>query len=143
MIGKYMEVDINYRNAFSELIVLLRSLPQSELLKIPYEEVEFYTKNMNEDYKFEYDYSKTIDEQNISMITKDLLANIYIYYLADNKEELIAEEEKCEIVIKNDTFEKKEKTIIDTKTDLIVIEEEKNIFKKIISKIREFLHRLT
>lgn len=138
-----MEVDINYRNAFSELIVLLRSLPQSELLKIPYEEVEFYTKNMNEDYKFEYDYSKTIDEQNISMITKDLLANIYIYYLADNKEELIAEEEKCEIVIKNDTFEKKEKTIIDTKTDLIVIEEEKNIFKKIISKIREFLHRLT
>lgn len=138
-----MEVDINYRNAFSELIVLLRSLPQSELLKIPYEEVEFYTKNMNEDYKFEYDYSKTIDEQNISMITKDLLANIYIYYLADNKEELIAEEEKCEIVIKNDTFEKKEKTIIDTKTDLIVIEEEKNIFKKIISKIREFLHKLT
>lgn len=138
-----MEVDINYRNAFSELMVLLRSLPQSELLKIPYEEVEFYTKNMNEDYKFEYDYSKTIDEQNISMITKDLLANIYIYYLADNKEELIAEEEKCEIVIKNDTFEKKEKTIIDTKTDLIVIEEEKNIFKKIISKIREFLHKLT
>lgn len=138
-----MEVDINYRNAFSELMVLLRSLPQSELLKIPYEEVEFYTKNMNEDYKFEYDYSKTIDEQNISMITKDLLANIYIYYLADNKEELIAEEEKCEIFIKNDTFEKKEKTIIDTKTDLIVIEEEKNIFKKIISKIREFLHRLT
>lgn len=143
MIGKYMEVDINYRNAFSELMVLLRSLPQSELLKIPYEEVEFYTKNMNEDYKFEYDYSKTIDEQNISMITKDLLANIYIYYLADNKEELIAEEEKCEIVIKNDTFEKKEKTIIDTKTDLILIEEEKNIFKKIISKIREFLHKLT
>lgn len=138
-----MEVDINYRNAFSELMVLLRSLPQSELLKIPYEEVEFYTKNMNEDYKFEYDYSKTIDEQNISMITKDLLANIYIYYLADNKEELIAEEEKCEIVIKNDTFEKKEKTIIDTKTDLILIEEEKNIFKKIISKIREFLHKLT
>lgn len=138
-----MEVDINYRNAFSELMVLLRSLPQSELLKIPYEEVEFYTKNMNEDYKFEYDYSKTIDEQNISMITKDLLANIYIYYLADNKEELIAEEEKGEIVIKNDTFEKKEKTIIDTKTDLIVIEEEKNIFKKIISKIREFLHKLT
>lgn len=138
-----MEVDINYRNAFSELMVLLRSLPQSELLKIPYEEVEFYTKNMNEDYKFEYDYSKTIDEQNISMITKDLLANIYIYYLADNKEELIAEEEKCEIFIKNDTFEKKEKTIIDTKTDLIVIEEEKNIFKKIISKIREFLHKLT
>ncbi len=138
-----MEVDINYRNAFSELIVLLRSLPQSELLKIPYEEVEFYTKNMNEDYKFEYDYSKTIDEQNISMITKDLLANIYIYYLADNKEELIAEEEKCEIVKKNDIFEKKEKTIIDTKTDLIVIEEEKNIFKKMISKIREFLHKLT
>lgn len=133
-----------YKNAFSELVVILQNLPQMDLIKIPVEEVEYYIENKNNDYKFSYDYYKPLQEQVISDLTKILLANLFIYYLADNKEELIAKENEKGIY--NDLFNNKNvkeeinNDIINDDKKMVVIQE-KNIIIRIYEKILYFLKK--
>lgn len=137
-------IEQEYKNAFSELVVILQNLPQMDLIKIPVEEVEYYIENKNNDYKFSYDYYKPLQEQVISDLTKILLANLFIYYLADNKEELIAKENEKGIY--NDLFNNKNvkeeinNDIINDDKKMVVIQE-KNIIIRIYEKILYFLKK--
>ena len=78
----------DYSNAYSELVIILNYIPKYSLRKIPIDEVEFYINNRNKDYKFVYDENNILENQNIMKLTKILLANLYINYLAEDCKEL-------------------------------------------------------
>lgn len=136
-----------YKKALSELVEILKHIPIEEKNKIPNEELKFYEENRDFKYKFIYDENLAIYEQSIMKITKMLIANIYIYYWAENKEELqqrekrllnkIEEEKKVKYNI-YDVFEKNKKRSTDNCKEMVVIKKE-SVIKRLINKIKRII----
>ena len=78
-------VNIQYANAYSEVLEILKYISKDEYNKIPKELIEVYKKNANKDYYFYYDPYKTLDEQNVSLITKGVIAILYRDYWATER----------------------------------------------------------
>ena len=143
-----------YRKAFKEVLVILDYIPKSEYEKIPQNVIEKLKNKADNTYQFNLDFSKNLNEQNISEITKAMLENFYRdYWVTDIEKQKILEEEKIkreEIEEEksqthnpNEIFKEKnaEKTIDKVeKLELIEIKE-KNIFQKILEKIKNFFRR--
>ena len=86
-------VDIKYANAFVEVLDIIFNLSESEYNKIPSKFIELLEENSNTEYEFIYDPNKTLDEQNVSLEAKAIIAVICRDFLA-------SEEEKNEIIQK-------------------------------------------
>ena len=84
-------VDIKYANAFVEVLDIIFHLSESEYNKIPSKFIELLEENSNTEYEFIYDPNKTLDEQNVSLEAKAIIAVICRDFLA-------SEEEKNEII---------------------------------------------
>ena len=80
-----------YKKAYVELNAILSILEESETEKLPKGFIENIRKEMNSEYKWEYDFSKSLLDQNLMVETKALLVEIYKRYLA-----LDSEKEKWE-----------------------------------------------
>lgn len=111
-------VNIEYANAYSEVLEILNHIPKSDYNKIPNNIIEVFAINNNKNYKFSYDVNKTLNEQNVSKIAKTIIAILFRDYWA--------------------TSSQREKILAKEKSDIIKLEEEKrkiynldNIFKKI------------
>lgn len=109
-------VDLEYQNAYSEVLQILKYVPDEDVDKIPKDMLEMFEDNSNKDFTFDYDPEKTLQEQNVSKTARYIIAIIYRDYWA--------------------TKEQREKIIEKEKHDLRVIEEQKkekysidNIFK--------------
>lgn len=90
--------EINYVIACMELNTILNMLPEKEKSKIPEKFLSEIKKYRLKNYVFKYDYSKKMDEQNLSDITREMLFIIYRDYLCDDKKKL---EEKVNKLIEN------------------------------------------
>lgn len=147
-------VNVEYANAYSEVIEILNHIPKSDYNKIPNNIIEVFTRNNNKEYEFNYDASKTLNEQNVSKIAKTIIAILFRDYWATptQREKIIAkekydiaklEQEKREIYNPNDIFKKKEKiqeeNIVSQNTSLIEYKET-NFFERLLNKIFKFLH---
>ena len=75
-------VNIEYANAYSEVLEILKYVSEEEYNKIPKELIEVYEKNANKQHKFKYDSSQTLDEQEVSIITKGIIAILFRDYWA-------------------------------------------------------------
>lgn len=142
-----------YKTSYKEIFLIIMSLPQEYIKLIPEEKIKFYYENMDNNYDYKIDYEKRIDEQNMSEVTKAILANLYRDYFVTDEERInilkdeenklnqIEEEKRKkynpENIFKNNIQEniKKEEEI-----DLPIILEEKSIMKVIIKKIKNLLH---
>lgn len=89
---------INYIIACIELNTILNLLPKQEMEKIPQNFLNEIKKYKLNNYVFKYDYSKSLDEQKLNDITREMLFIIYRDYLCDDKKEL---EEKVNKLVGN------------------------------------------
>lgn len=88
-------MNIEYANAYSEVLEILKYVSQEDFNKIPKERIELFKTNCNKNYGIEYNPQKTLDEQNISKKAKTIIAILYRDYWATDlqREKIKAKEE--------------------------------------------------
>lgn len=134
-------VNIEYANAYSEVLEILKYVSEEEYNKIPKEVIEVYEKNANKQHKFIYNSSQALDEQEVSIITKGIIAILFRDYWAtdiqrekiiakQNYERKILEGEKIKRYSPNSIFKNNENE--NKEVALIKIEKEK-WYKKILN----------
>lgn len=142
----------DYAKAYKEVITILSYVPEEDLEKIPQEKIDFYIKNMDKDYEYMLDENKEFEEQEMSDITKAVLANIFKDYWATpyQKERIEAkekydieklEEEKRKKYNPDDIFKNRQSTIINNNTNLPVEIKKENFFKKLINFLKRFIDK--
>lgn len=131
-------IDIEYANAYSEVLEILKYISKEDYEKIPNSKIELFETNHNKEYIFKYNPNKTLDEQNVSKIAKAIIAILFRDYWATEiqKEKIIAkqnydrmqlEEKKKEIYNSDNIFKNNKKKIVldateqEQKQDLIEI----------------------
>ena len=141
-----------YAMAYTEVVEILKYVPDEDVQKIPEEKLEFYKNNMEKEYNYNLDMTKEFEEQEMSEITKAILANIFRDYWATpyQKERIEAkekydleklEEEKREQYNTDNIFKnKKEETVIEN-TNLPVEIKKETFFKKLISFIKGLFNK--
>ena len=152
-------VDIQYANAYTEVLDILKHISKEDYEKIPKSKIKVFEENCNKNYNFTYDENKTLDEQNVSEITKVIIAILFRDYWATKeqryiiikKQQEIKDQKQKELMAKfeqNKNISEKDLKKVDVANDLdldidyargtnLEIYKEENIFKRIISKIRE------
>ena len=80
------EKKINYKKAHVELYEIIRHLTDGEKGRIPKAFVDSLKNNIDDNYTFQFDETKTIFEQNLMIETKALLIQMYKKYLAPKNE---------------------------------------------------------
>mgnify|MGYP004478147149 FL=1 len=136
-----------YREALTEVNEILKFCDINIVKKIPCRFKKFVEDNMNTDYKFEMDLSKSINQQNITKQTQYILAMIYKDYICDedkkekikkyqiNRNKIIEEKYNPDNLFVNKRIQKNNKGIC---TDLMLKQKEtiigkiKKIFKRIL-----------
>lgn len=87
-------VDIEYANAYVEVLEILKYIPTRDYNKIPKSKIKLLATNANSNYKFNYDLDKTLDEQNVSKIAKGIIAILFRDYWAtdEQRQKIIAKQ---------------------------------------------------
>ena len=151
--------DIQYANAYTEVLDILKYISKEDYEKIPKSKIKVFEENSNKNYHFTYDENKTLDEQNVSEIAKMIIAILYRDYWATKEQRYIIikkqrearEEQERQIrerIEQNKKIKEDSLKVIDVSSDLdldldyargtnLEIYREDNIFKRIISKIKE------
>ena len=106
-----------FSNACYEVLEILKYIKEDDLEKIPQEEIQILKKNANYNHSFYYNPGKSIKEQEVSKLSKGIIAQYFYKYIATEKA--------------------KEKIKLKQEYDLQIIESEKrkkydynNIFKE-------------
>ena len=139
-----------YARAYTEVIEILKHVPDEDVQKIPEEKLDFYRANMDTKYNYKLYMTKEFEEQEMSDITKAILANIFRDYWATpyQKERIEAkekydlekiEEEKREKYSTDNIFKNKQEKIVIENTNLPVEIKEESFFKKLLNFIKKFL----
>lgn len=151
--------DIQYANAYTEVLDILKYISKEDYEKIPKSKIKVFEENSNKNYNFTYDENKTLDEQNVSEITKVIIAILFRDYWATKeqryiiikKQQEIRDQKQKELMAKfeqNKNISEKDLKKVSVASDLDIdidyargtnleTYKEENIFKRIISKIRE------
>ena len=150
-----MNSTVNFQRANSEILEIIKYLPLNEQKMIPQERIEYYEKNKDQSYNFNYNPAKTLKEQNVLRETKVLIVDLFRDVFANEKQK-----EKLEIILaqneqkyqeelrkkysEKELFKQKTKDIEENvgednnnNSQLVVYKE--NIFTKIRSFIKRFL----
>ena len=151
--------DIQYANAYTEVLDILKYISKEDYEKIPKSKIKVFEENSNKNYSFKYDVDKTLEEQNVSEIAKMIIAILCRDYWTTNEQRYIIikkqrearEEQERQIrerIEQNRKIKEDSLKVIDVSSDLdldldysrgtnLEIYKEENIFKRIISKIKE------
>lgn len=142
--------DIKYANAFSEVLEIIFHLSKEERDKIPEKFIKELENYSNKEYEFDYDPSKTLDEQGVLDETKTIIALICRDYFTSKEErQKIIEKEQKELekieIEQNkkysyDKLFKKKNDVYEEPKELIIIPE-KNVWRKIIDKIKNLFNK--
>ena len=73
-------VNIEYANAYSEVLEVLNHMSKEDYNKIPKDMLEMFQTNCNNEYQFRYDLNKEFEEQGISKRAKLILAILFRDY---------------------------------------------------------------
>ena len=150
-------IDSRYANAYKEVLEILKHIPIEDYNKISKNKIELFETNASKDYVFNYNPSKTLEEQEVSNIAKGIIILLFRDYWATEiqKNKIIAkqnydrmklEEEKKEKYNTNNIFSNNYRnTGIDNKenkaeTTLVDIASMK-WYKKIWLTLRNFFRR--
>ncbi len=148
-------VDIQYANAYTEVLEILKNISQEDYNKVSKEKIYLFEHNANKEYIFNYDPSKTLQEQNVSKIARTIIAILFRDYWAtdeqrnkiktfqNNKRQQIEEENRTKYntdIFKNKTYIDSESKFEQTE-NMQLVQYKENIFKKILSKIKNIFSR--
>jgi len=142
-----------YANAYKEVLIVISNLIKEDYEKIPKDYIKFLKENCNNEHKFIYDTSKSINEQKLLDDTKYILFGLFEKYGATEIQRAKIksykanytkqlEEQKKEKYNPEDIFKNKYKKNIEEhvmQTEIIVYKE--NIFKKLIKIIKRLFHK--
>lgn len=138
-----------YKMAYVELNEIIKHLSEDEQLKIPETFKKNLLKEMDKEYKFIFDNQKGLLGQTYMNETKALYIKLYKQYLATEKDVWKKYDNICHSIIENEKRKKYDSNNIfkthvedfksEGQTKAMVKLEEKNIIKKIISKIKKFI----
>lgn len=150
-------VDIKYANAYSEVLEILKYIPVEDYNKIPKTKIELFKTNANKDYSFTYNPSKTLGEQEISKLTKGIIAILFRDYWATEiqRNKIITKQNYDRIKLEKEKQEKYNADIFKNKNnryehngekdnntnELAMIEYKESLFKKFINKIKYIFER--
>lgn len=154
-----------FADASSELIEILKYLPQNEVEKVPQKLRSFFTKVANKNYVTKIDPNKSMQEQDIKEKTKDLITVLYRNYWCNEDErtsldkKLIENDKKYEEMLRKKynsenifgvkekvTEEykeeiKEEKELVENTTQEMIKYTKLNFLQKIFEKIKSFFKR--
>lgn len=87
-------VSVEYANAYSEVLEILKYISKEDYEKIPNSKIELFETNHNKEYIFKYNPNKTLDEQNVSKTAKAIIAILFRDYWATEiqKEKIITKQ---------------------------------------------------
>lgn len=146
--------NIEYQNAFTEILEILTYISKEDYEKIPNHLIEIFENNSNKTYKFKYDYKKSLEEQGCSDITKTILSLLYRDYWADDdeKRDLLLEEKKLRNKYQNELiewynpdniFKKKNKMKCEiTKEIAIEVFQEEKWYQKIFNIVKKLFKKM-
>lgn len=145
-------VDIKYANAYSEVLEILKYIPVEDYNKIPKTKIELFKTNANNDYSFTYNPSKTLEEQEVSKLTKGIIAILFRDYWATEiqRNKIITKQNNDRIKLEKEKQEKYNADIFKNRNnryehngekdnntnELAMIEYKESLFKKFINKIK-------
>ena len=138
-----------YRIALSEVNAILKLSSIEVIQNVPYKLRKYIVQNMDKTFKDNIDMSKNLENQDISNKAKNILALIYRDYLVSNEEKnkLIINEKQMqterqkqirELYNPDNIFKKKHEINEQQESTAMVVVKEKNIFTKILHKIKSF-----
>ena len=120
-------ISVEYANAYSEVLEILKYISKEDYEKIPNSKIELFETNYNKDYIFKYNPNKTLDEQNVSKTAKAIIAILFRDYWATEiqKEKIISKqnydrmkfEEERKVRYNSNNLFKNEKRIIMDNTE--------------------------
>lgn len=101
-------LDEKYSIAYSEVLEILKHISKEDYEKIPKSKIELYKTNANKDYVFNYNPTKTLDEQNVSKIAKGIIAILFRDYWAtpEQREKIIRKQNNDRIQIEMEKTKK-------------------------------------
>lgn len=150
-------VNMEYANAYSEVLEILNHIPKSDYNKIPNNMIELFTINKNKDYSFSYDVNKTLNEQNVSKKAKTIIAILFRDYWATpyQRERILAKEKHDMEQLENEKREKyssdnifKNQNIKEDKVneniqnhEVQMVEYKENFFIKFMNRIKRIFKR--
>lgn len=73
-------VNNKYGIAYSEILEILKHIPIEDYNKIPKSEIELFESYADNTHTFDYDTNKTLEEQNVSDITKGIIILLFRDY---------------------------------------------------------------
>lgn len=136
-----------YAMAYTEVMEILKYLPEENVKNIPENELNFYRDNMDTEYYFKIDINKDLEEQEISDTAKAILANIFREYWATDEEKKVIElkhrkylekleEEKRARYNPDDIFKKRKEKMASENVNLPIEIKKETFFKKLINFIK-------
>lgn len=140
-----------YAKAYTEVLEILKHIPEDEYERIPKNEIQFYENNCDKNYKFTYNESLSVKDQTISKEANAVIVAIYMNYFANEKQKSIineilkqnsieAEKEKKQKYNADDIFKDKQKDNssenISKNLPIEINNKKENFIKKIINKIK-------
>lgn len=146
-------IDENYKKSCKEVIEILSYIPREDYLKIPNEIINVLENDKDENYNFEYNPKKTLDEQNVSKQAKTIIAIFFRDYWSNEQQRKIIkeyenayikkmEEEKKKKYNPNKIFLKDNQLKENIKNEIAIIDNNKLILKKILNRIKKiFSHK--
>jgi len=146
-------VNLEYANAYSEVLEILKYIPKEDYDKIDKELIDVFLTNHNVEYKFEYNPKKTLKQQNVSKKTKTIIAILFRDYwssevqkqkiLAKEKYDFETEEEKRRKLYNLDNiFKNRQVSSEPVAENMQMVEYKKSTwYKKIFEKILSIFKR--
>ena len=156
--------DIQYANAYTEVLDILKYISKEDYEKIPKSKIKVFEENSNKNYSFTYDENKTLDEQNVSEIAKAIIAILFRDYWATKeqryviikKQQEIKEQKQKELMAKfeqNKNISEKDLKKVNVASDLDLdidyellgtnmklYKKEEGFFEKLVNKIKGFFN---
>lgn len=137
-------VSIEYANAYSEVLGILKFIAKEDYEKIPNSKIELFETNQNKEYIFEYNPNKTLEEQNVSKRAKAIIGLLFRDYWAtdeqkdkiirkQNYDRQILEEQKKSMYDVENIFKKKSYENEEVKE--MVVYKEQRWYQKLFAKI--------
>ena len=89
-----MTENIEYANAYSEVLEILKHISKEDYNKIPKQRIKLFETSANKNYEFTYNPDQTLDEQNVSSRAKIIIAILFRDYWATDaqREKILAKE---------------------------------------------------
>ena len=139
-----------YAMAYVEICEVLKRMEEMYYNKIPQYILDKFENLKSNSYKFKYDNNKELKDQKLMPKTKDILAMLFIDYLASENEKQIIKEKQQEYKTQkekklqekydiNELFQKKNRSI--SKQNTYLVEYKKPLYLRILNKIKNILKK--